>query len=103
MLPSKTNSIFILIYTFGVYFFMPTSAFLLKLFMRMYWCRERTYNVAMADTLLFQAQVVFREVDKEVMFFKGEVRELPDGAGGAFDGVVGDGGGRFPVRLHRAD
>ena len=37
------------------------------------------------------------------MFFKGEMRELPDGAGGAFDAIVGKGGECFPVHHQRGD
>jgi hypothetical protein len=51
----------------------------------------------MANTLQFQAQVTLREIDQEVMFFKGEMWELPAEAGSAFDTVVREGGERFPI------
>ena len=57
----------------------------------------------MANTLLFQAQVTLRKIDKEVVFFKGEMWELPDEAGSAFDTVFRAGGERFPVHHNRGD
>src|SRR6266516_2130505 len=57
----------------------------------------------MANTLLFQTQVTLRKIDKEVVFFKGEMWELPDEAGSAFDTVFHEGGERFPVHHYRGD
>lgn len=61
------------------------------------------HSIALADALLFQAQVVLCKVDEKVMFFGGEMQEPPDGAGSAFDAVVGKGRECFSVHHQRGD